>query len=143
MRIASSPEPSLAYYRATTMSEPEAASKKRKAVDEEQKPAASKKLPANNEAVTVVGDSTSVNQPSHCAGIGIATKQQKTSNTVLRSMGGGGGGMIDMALLTSTTNDLLDLEEDMDEEDDRQDYIRDMEQVIRSGQMWILQIYTT
>jgi hypothetical protein len=51
--------------------------------------------------------------------------------------------MIDMALLTFTTNDLLDLEEDMDEEDDRQDYIRDMEQVIRSGQMWILQIYTT
>jgi hypothetical protein len=53
------------------------------------------------------------------------------------------GAMREKALLTFASNNLLDLEEDEDEEDERQDYIRDMEHVIRTGQMWTLQIHTT
>lgn len=119
------------------MSEPEAATtKKRKARDEEQKPAASKKLPSTNETVAVVGDSASANQPNHfagasCAAAVAATKERKTFEYNIAEYT---RPIMEMGFLTSIWNDLLDDNPFYEEEDgERQHYIRNMEQLIRTG----------
>jgi hypothetical protein len=118
------------------MSELEASTKKRKAVDEEEKPAASKMMSANNETVSVVGDSASTNQPDDSAGIGgaaaVAVTKQRKEKTFEFDIWKYTGPMMHMQLMASTLNELLDIDFEYDD-DDRLDYILNMEQFIRTG----------
>jgi hypothetical protein len=118
------------------MSELEAATKNRKAVGEKEKPATSKMLSANKETVSVVGDSASTNQPNNSAGIGSATAvavtKERKGKTFEFNAAKYTGPMMDMRLMPSTLNELLDI--DLEYGDgDRQDYILNMEQFIRTG----------
>jgi hypothetical protein len=118
------------------MSEPEAVAKKRKAADEEQKPVANKKLPANNETVTVVDDSASTNQPNHYAGSAYAAavaamNERKTFEYSILKYA---RPIMEMGLLTSTWNNLRDYNPFYEDEGgERQNYIRNMEQIICTG----------
>ena len=120
------------------MSEEEAATKKRKAVGEEEKLAASKMLPANNEAVTVAGGSASTNQPNHNAGAGcaaaVAVTKERDGKTFEYNITKYAGVMMHVAHLTSTLNELLNIDL-FDEygDSDRKYYIISMEQYIRTG----------
>jgi hypothetical protein len=122
------------------MSELEASTKKRKAVDEEEKPATSKMMSANNETESVVGDSASTNQPDNSAGIGgaaavtvaKAVAKERKRKTFEFDVIKYTGPMMHMQLMASTLNELLDIDFEYDD-DDRLDYILNMEQFIRTG----------